>query len=300
MSRAFLPRVLSASLLAATCSCVHAGLIDYYTLDNQSLSTGGGLVDGSGNATGGGDLITQQGTGATTVISGIIGSALSFDGTTNYNSGTVPAANVTFPFSESIWVNTTSTAGPTRKALGLMDTSFQGYDFSAALSAAGSSLYGSSVARNAVSGLSSTTGGAALNDGQWHLLTTVFTSATDRSLFVDGQFAASSNTSETLFPASATTVLEVGGFYRKNNGSQVLSDPFIGGLDDAGFFNNSLTASDVALIYGLGETGGIGEFGHDPLMARNGLSERGLYPQLLRADCGKSSASLQILPIAER
>jgi hypothetical protein len=58
-----------------------------------------------------------------------------------------------------------------------------------------------------------------------------------------------------LYAPSAAVFLNVGGFLRNTSS---LVDAFNGALDDAGFFNTALTAADISLINGLGQTGSLG------------------------------------------
>lgn len=82
----------------------------------------------------------------------------------------------------------------------------------------------------------------------------VFDSGGKQYLYFDGKLSATRSRTE-AFNADVNT-LTLGGFLRNNATSP--TDPYKGDIDDAGLFNAGLTATDVALIHGLGRTGGIG------------------------------------------
>ena len=249
------------ALLSLPVAPLYSSLIDYYTLNDATLTLGGGRTDISGSSLGGGDLITQTGPGTTSLITGKIGGALSFPNTLNYTSG--PIANIAFPFSLSIWVNTTEAANVTDKALGIEDQAATDRDFSLAVVTA--NRVGGQIGRNGA--LDQTVGTTNIANGSWHLLTGTFTSATSRTLYIDGKFVGTRTVSELLWANNTTTRVNVGGFLRASG----LVDQFNGALDDAGYFDNDLFASDAALIYGLGQTGGIGLDQLDEAQALNNM-----------------------------
>jgi hypothetical protein len=236
------------ALLALPVTPVYSTLIDYYTLNDATLAIGGGRADSSGSSLGGGDLINQSGSGSTSLINGKVGGALSFPNSLNYNSG--PIANIAFPFSLSIWVNTTEPGNVTDKAIGIEDQAAGDRDFSLAVVNAG--RVGGQVGRNGA--LDLTVGTTNIADGTWHLLTGVFSSATSRTLYIDGKFTGTRTVSEALWANNTTTRVNVGGFLRSTG----LVDQFNGALDDAGYFDTDLFAADAALIFGLAQTGAIG------------------------------------------
>jgi hypothetical protein len=227
-----------------------AALVDYFTLNDALTTPGGGRVDLSGSGLGAGDLSVTVGTGSTTVVAGQIGDALQFPNTLILNSANSPG--IAFPFTLSIWLKTNSTANVTDKAILIGDTADTDRDFS--LGILPSPRAALLVGRTDTGPNNLTSAPTTVNDGNWHLLTGVFASATSRTLYLDGKFSGSTAVSMNLWADNASTRLNVGGFNRASGPV----DQFDGALDDAGLFNNALNFSDAAAIWGLGRTGGIG------------------------------------------
>jgi hypothetical protein len=241
-------RLAAAALLLST-GLVRAALVDYYTLDTNSVAVGGGRADASGSSLGGGNLATLRGTGTASTTSGIVGGALQFSNTLAYTTGAVNS--LPLPLTFSIWVNTNSGLDEVDRAIAISDSGVATRDFG--LGIVNPTRQATQVARNGGTPNSSVAPGS-INDGNWHLITGVFASAANRLLYLDGKFASSSTISTSLWSANSATVINIGGVLRSSG----LVEAFNGALDEAGVFNTALTDADVALINGLGQTAAFG------------------------------------------
>jgi hypothetical protein len=250
--------LLTATIALAFAASAPAALVDYYTLADTTATGSGGLTDQSGNSGGAGNLTTTLGTGTPltpTIVPGIIGNALSFPGTSTAGAQQAYTSTTSFalayPFTQSVWVRSPNTVTGTDQALNISNIGAPDQYFAMGTTTA----LAAQIARNPAAGGSPIGNtGANIADGTWHLLTGVYTSATSRSLYLDGKFTSTSTTSVAL--PSANVRLTIGGLQRSTNLQG--NDHFEGTIDDAGYFNNALNAADVSLINGLGRTGGIG------------------------------------------
>ena len=98
-------------------------------------------------------------------------------------------------------------------------------------------------ARN--TGAAATTTGSISISAGWHHIVGVFTSATDRALYVDGAADGTDTTSVTFDPSAKLALL---GAFRAT--SQI--NNFVGSIDDARLYNRALTASEIRTLYQQG------------------------------------------------
>jgi hypothetical protein len=241
-------RIAAAGLFLVT-GAVHAALVDYYTLDTNSAAAGGGRADLSGSTAGGGNLVSQNGPGTVTTVTGKVGGALQFPNSLDFTTGAVNS--LPLPITFSIWVNTPSPLNEVDRAIALSDAAQTARDFGLAIS--NPARQATQIARNG-SAPNSSIAPPSINDGNWHLITGVFASAANRLLYLDGKFASTSTISTSLWTGNSTTVINVGGVLRQSG----LTEAFNGALDEAGVFNTALSAADIALINGLGQTARVG------------------------------------------
>jgi hypothetical protein len=237
------------AVLAMVQAQTRAALVAYYTLDDTQTTNG--LKNGGTGGTSY-DLALSSVSGAdtsATVVTGIIGDkALRFGGSTGYQASGHPSG---YPFTFSLWVANVPNGTSSTAAMSITQTASSNRYYSLGVS---STEAAEGVRRNTTP--ISTSAGSSLAGTAWHNLVGVFTSETDYSIYVDGQFGATQTTSvpfDSLFNA-----LILGGIIRTNSGALQLIAPYSGDLDDAGVFDTALTGADVALINGLGQTGGLG------------------------------------------
>ena len=245
----------------------HAALTAYYSLDDLSS----GLVNlGTDGATS--DLSAGDAASTPTIVTGLFGGALHFDGNdllralTSGNAGDDIAS---YPFAMSLWVSNViapATAG-TRSTM-----------FTISNRAVGSTYYGTGaqlvggraeaelIWRNtAFTEVNAT--GSNLAGPTWTNVLTVFRS-TGAEIYVGGKLSGSSGAGQS-FSATVDTI-NLGGFLR-NGSLTTITDPYNGDLDDVGLFNTALVASDAALVNGLGHLGSIGLDWLDEAQALNAL-----------------------------
>lgn len=108
---------------------------------------------------------------------GINGSALEFDGINDYVLVDERIVE-SYPFTVSVWVKT-GYSGPEQAVVNLADPAVDNSYYGIYLSEGRAGL----VAGNTASG---TITGDEVNDGQWHNIVAVFSSSTERTLYVDG------------------------------------------------------------------------------------------------------------------
>lgn len=234
MTKKYFPRFCAAVALLSTNA--FADLILHWKLDEAA---GAIAADSSGNAIDGTWLETI-GSPAWTPGGGVNGGSVSFSGVGAdafvANDFTAISA---LPFTMSTWVKTTSGANDTMVYLGDGGTNNTYYTTKIQSGAA------RVVARNTAQIQS---GGLPVNDGEWHQVTSVYTSTTERTIYIDGVLGAS-NTVE-VFELIPNRV----GIGALTRGSGPV-DQFTGELDDVAMWDRAFTALDAAALNGLGVLG---------------------------------------------
>lgn len=257
------PRMFSTALvlsaLGASALPASGALTAYYTLDNADVATtvGSGLKNGGmDGATS--NLALMSGKTDGTVQAGIIGNALAFSSTlyktTNTTTNAVVDLGNTYPYTLSIWVHAPASGFAGTVAMGTTNlASSDRYAYLGLQTSTGDVI---ASRRNSTSfpqvtsdSNTPTTSGAA---AKWHHIVGVFAGRQSTILYLDGKQVLHDTTSDATFVGNTLTL---GGVVR--NSTEVLS-AYSGSLDDAGLFSTALTAVDIALINGLGNTGGSG------------------------------------------
>ena len=159
----------------------------------------------------------------------------------------------------STWVKTESSANDTLVYLGDGGTNNSYYTTKIQSGAA------RVVARNTAQIQS---GGFAVNDGQWHHVTSVYTSITDRTVYVDGVVAASNDVEVLELIPNRMGI----GALTRGTGPV---DQFTGELDDVAMWDRAFTALDVAALNGLGVLGAGDASDLDPLVTAFADQETG-------------------------
>lgn len=264
------PRRFKASVLAVAAGIALSGTVPsqaaltaYYTLDDL---TSGIQNRGSDGATS--DLsAVDANTTPTPVSDGIIGGALKFDGNDllrNISAGNAGDDLLSYPFTLSIWIRSVTVDATRDAAFGVSDLASGSRYYVVGAQGVSGRAEAELVRRNPnFTELDAT--GSDVKGSDWTNVVAVF-GTTTAEIYVGGKFVASAGISQT-FDASVNTIT-IGGFLR-NNGTH--TDPFSGQADDAGLFDTGLGASDVALINGLGLTGGIGLDQLDEAQALNAM-----------------------------
>lgn len=233
-----LARLLSSlAVLSALSPSASADLLIYYPLNESSgnFALDAALGNGAQDA-----LSASVADWQTT--SGILGGALRFSPTGQndvnealiFNSST-PIISGT-PLTISLWLRTTDITPFNHAAAYLGDpTTATAY---LAVGSNASSLP-QLVARSA-STTQNTAGLTAINDGNWHQLTAVFSANNSRQFYLDGMLANSS-IATVAFPN--TTRFGIGALTRSTQ-----TDAYAGLLDEIGLFNTAFSAQQAALL----------------------------------------------------
>ncbi len=209
----------------------NAGMVSYWTFDSNMNDSVG---SNNGTAVNGATI------GTTSKVIG--GGALSLNGANQYvNVGNSSSLNLTGLFTISMWMYNENLNGPQ------VNTGYYTrgvWNEGASLLAHGQQPVPSGAQLWSNYGVNNT----ELKNGQWYQIALTFNGST-AAYYVDGKqvtsFAASGAGS---YPAISTFI-----------GAEGAGRWFLqGSIDDVGVYNNALDAASMALVNGLGRTGGIG------------------------------------------
>lgn len=226
-----------ALLIASTSFAVGAPVV-HWKLDEASGTV---ASDSSGNVIEG----TWEGTAGSPgwmPTDGVDGGSVLFSGADadTFINDTFTAITET-PFTISSWVKTTTTGKRGMVYLGDGTTGNQYYL---------SNVQGGTGRTTARNGTERTVAGAIINDGEWHNVVSVYTSPTERSVYVDGIFGGT-QTVEVL--AVNLNRFGIGGLTRNTPHAPV--DLLEGQLDDVALWDRAFSAADAAAVSGLGALG---------------------------------------------
>ena len=163
--------------------------------------------------------------------------AYSFNGSSEYmNTGNAVLTSV--PITMACWFYSTSNSAKQRLiSIGDKDSSNDFFHLSAMGNVTGDPLR-ASVKRGGAAGSATTSSGYSINT--WHHATAVFTSNSDRDVYIDGGSAGNDTTSAT--PASLDTT-RIGA--RASSGTD---GPFAGRIAEAAIWNIALSTSEIAQL----------------------------------------------------
>lgn len=229
-------RIYNRTLTAAeVASMYRSGQMTRKVVSAQGLVGYWAMNEGAGNQTGDSSSNGFTGTinGGPTWINGKRGKALSFNGSSQYVSGSLSGMSST-QISFCSWANKSSNPGTFTQTIGA--------------SSGSSGLYVNSSGNifsqiSFVSAGNQGTASVSMPSG-WHHYCLTWSSGSPLSLYVDGVLSQSTgNITDTL---NATT-----GFWIARYASGTY---FPGSIDDARVYNRALTAAEVAGLYRLNET----------------------------------------------
>ncbi|MHA3774744.1 LamG-like jellyroll fold domain-containing protein [Verrucomicrobiota bacterium sgz303538] len=267
--RRFKTCALTVAATIALCGTVpsQAALTAYYTLDDLTAGIQNRGTDGATS-----DLsAVDANTTPTPIVDGIIGGALGFDGNDllrNIDAGNAGDDLLSYPFTLSIWIRSVAVDTTRDAAFGVSDKALGGRYYVVGAQGVSGRAEAELIRRNSTfTELNGT--GSDVSGPTWTNVVAVF-GTTTAQIYVGGKFVESAPISQT-FDASVNTI-SIGGFLRTSSGTTpTLTDPLKGQADDAGLFDTGLIDSDVALINGLGLTGGIGLDQLDEAQALNAM-----------------------------
>jgi hypothetical protein len=174
-------------------------------------------------------------TGTFSTTSGKVGSALTFDGSTNYIDTGNPSQFQIVAGTLEAWIKTSSTTGT--HVIAQKENNYY-------MTLVGNKL--STYNATTTTTCSESTSGIA--DGQWHHVAMVFQSGPSQAyLYKDGALVAT---------CTMHTVDNTGNLYIGDNASH--NQKFNGQIDEVKVFNNTLTAQDIKAEYDAGVAGVTG------------------------------------------
>ena len=216
-----------------------SGLVGWWTFNGPDLLTNVTDKSGSGNA---GSL---SGFAATTTVIGKLGQALDFDGSDDYvtiaHSTSLNHGNASDTFSVSAWVKTTAGGQIISKG---RPTSLTHIAYRLHVSSGNLTF---ARWHQTPDTADSFAGDVAIDDGVWHHVAFVNTSASSHSLYVDGALDV---TDTTTWSQDDLNTEEVNiGRYKNHTFSTTF---FTGSIDDVRIYNRALSAAEVLRLYQLG------------------------------------------------
>lgn len=223
-------------------------LVAHYKLDEASGNT---AADSSGN---GNDMAWQGTVGAPDwqAAGGVTGGGFNFTGANDDAFMTTASVSQSITLTMAVWVNTASTANDTLVYVGDGGTN--------------NSYYTTKIQSGAARVVARNTGelnraGAAVNDGGWHHVASVFVSDTERLIYVDGVLVG---TDVRSVPGLTANRFGIGALTRGTGPV----DEFTGMLDDVQVYDEALDASQVSFLHANpGQTVAVPEPSSSILMA---------------------------------
>jgi uncharacterized repeat protein (TIGR02543 family) len=167
----------------------------------------------------------------TNTITGEFGNALNFDGTNDVVRHTSNAGITGYPFTLSAWVKTTNSTSGQKTIVYAGDATTDNKYFRISVAGGQPQLSARNTTEFNVSS------GITISDGNWHHVAGVFSSATDRKLYVDGVPKVSS-TDNVAFPT--LNRISAGALDRDTP-----VDYFPGGIDDVRVYSRALSGSEI-------------------------------------------------------
>lgn len=191
-----------------------------------------------------------------TYLTGVMGQAISLDGSTQYVSVPDtpyvefgPSAN---PFTLSAWISTTATSLQPIVTVGRpTNDNTQDIDYKFWLNSSGQLELNRWNKPNSTSYTITDTSGTNVHDGAWHHVVFVNESGTSHKLYIDGNLVQTSTATWTYNDSNQNPV-EIGRFIDTPN---TITDYFAGALDDVRIYQSALSASDVTALYNLANPG---------------------------------------------
>jgi hypothetical protein len=202
--------------------------------------SGANLRDASGNNNDGTPI-------STTLTQGVVGKARSFNGTSDYISVQSNASlNLNTGFTLQAWIKTTSSARQFAIAKFSDAANGRGYAFG---TNAGN-LY-AELAKTDASFSNISTGGATVNDGNWHFIALTYTYVTDgtsiANFYIDGKL--NSQATNVVGPIQSS----VSNFTLGRRNYAGFLDYFTGQIDEASVSNVVRSATDIRTAYEVGK-----------------------------------------------
>lgn len=221
-------------------------------LDLNEAGGTSALNTGSSGATNNGTL-----TGGVFGAAGKLGAGVTMDGSGDYISAGASPITGTGARTVSVWVKTTSAGLTTVSSFG---SNVNGGKWDIDID--GVAAAGNGTVEVGLGGGRSAGSGTVVNDGQWHLVTTVLpsgsTNLNQSRIYVDGVFQYTPTTSVAINTSSTS-------FYVGASVNSLGFQSFNGMLDDVAIWNSNLSDARVLALFGLGNIAGVDAGGADSL-----------------------------------
>jgi sugar lactone lactonase YvrE len=242
--------VIAGPVPAGQCAAKPAGMVGWWAAEN------------SGSDSAGANNVTLSPTGAS-YVTGMVGRAFSFDGTSGFAENTSPDSTLNIgnqSWTISAWANSSDTGATSqeivsRYACGWNCTSQNGAEYELYLDGTGHATFAvrdSSYSSSAFSASGSTD----LRDGGWHLVTGVLDrAATQVEVYVDGALQGNISASGLGDIADPGSPLEIGRLFIQTFSPYHPIDYFNGMIDEVQVYNRALTAAEIQAIHAAGSAG---------------------------------------------
>lgn len=216
-----------------TIDSLQSGLVGHWTFDGKNMSSGVARdISGQGNHGNASGISTS-----TFYTVGKIGQGLKFDGVNDHIK--IAATPVTaYPFTFAAW-GYSPIGGAGGALISTQDGSATIPYYRLLINASGFAVAG---ARPDAGAESEAIGTTDLRGG-WHHIVGVYSSATSRSVYVDGVFVDSDTTNDVF---NTVTNVSIGN-------TDISSDVahFTGSIDDVRIYNRALSADEIKLLYNM-------------------------------------------------
>ncbi|MBV6644502.1 MAG: fibronectin type III domain-containing protein [Cyclobacteriaceae bacterium] len=172
---------------------------------------------------------------------GILEGALNFDGNDKVTMSDPSFFDFGYPFTMSAWVRTTGPGGRVFLFLGDKGRNDVWYALRTSFGTSGKVR----IEARRINSSASLNSNTVIQDGEWHLVTGVFESATRHDLYVDGVFDSSLNSGINF--RSSINRFSAGALDRQST-----ADRYEGDLDDVRFYDRALSPAEVQNLYNRG------------------------------------------------
>jgi hypothetical protein len=234
----------SVSVTVGSGTVASSGLVGYWKFDDASGTTATDS-SGAGNT---GTLVNGP-----TWTTGKVGSALAFDGLSEYVNVPSTAALNAFPLTVAVWLKTSTASGVRGVVTKYTGGAYNGYD----VFLSNGNLcawYIRDTANFVYDGSGCPFNVAGYNDNQWHHVVYVVDAAGGR-LYVDGVQKGSLGWTGSAGAPTTTQPVQIGRYPGAFGGAEY----FPGLLDDVRIYNTALSTSDVLALSTAATSSGAGE-----------------------------------------
>jgi len=251
MNKTLLTTLFAASTVISQGAAIHAGLLNYWSLDGNGADTAGAYAESTST---GADDVTAGGTAGAASIDGaggLFGGSAVFDRTIG-NDGRLAAANSADvnaageSLTTSLWVQFDTEDAGWQALLG----KGEGTNYRIAVENGGDGTNQYSAGYAGGTGDVWDDNGTNIQDGNWHHIVAITNNGGGVELYVNGALEASG-----AGPANIGNVNPTDGELFIGNNAGATNRMWDGRIDDVAQWERALTAQEVSLIYSSGLAG---------------------------------------------